>query len=433
MGIDKPDVRFVIHYDMPKSLEGYYQETGRAGRDDGEGHCIAFYSEKDIAKLEKFLIDKSVSEREVAMELMNETISYAESSVCRRLNLLRYFGEEFYEPNCNSCDNCVNPKPRAEASEDIKLVLETILVTKELFKTDYIADIIMGVNSSQIRTCKHNKLELFGLGKEKGESWWKAVIRQSVIEGLLVKEVETYGILKLTNKGLRFVKKPYPILVPQDHDYSSEGDEDGMSISTKDSVVDNVLFSILKDIRKSIATKENLPPYVIFEDRSLEDMTIQYPITEDEMKNIIGVGLSKSHKYGAMFLSAIRTYVLENEVERPADMMVRSIANKSSLKIYIIKSIDKKLPLEDIARGKNIDLETLVAEIESIVSSGTKIDISYYIDESVDPYHQEEIMDTLRTMQTDDIDKLVEQLGEDEYEPLEIRLMRILFLSKYGN
>ncbi|MDR1846505.1 MAG: DNA helicase RecQ [Bacteroidales bacterium] len=435
MGIDKPDVRFVIHYDMPKSLEGYYQETGRAGRDDGEGHCIAFYSERDIAKLEKFLTDKTVSEREVAMELMNETISYAESSVCRRLNLLRYFGEEFHEDNCGSCDNCVNPKTRIEASEDIKLVLEAVIAVKEMFKTDHIANILLGIANTHIKNCKHNKLEIFGSGNDKTENWWKAVIRQTIIEGFLKKEIETYGTLKITEEGKNFLKKSYPILVPEDHDYTETDEDDSVAImhQAKDSAVDKVLFSILKDIRKHIASKENLPPYVIFEDRSLEDMTIQYPINNEEMKNIIGVGLSKAQKYGAPFLAAIKTYVEENEIERPVDMLVRSIPNKSGLKIYIIKGIDKKLPLEDLAQGKNMDLVELVTEIESIVSSGTKIDISYYVEETIDPYHQEDIMEVLRKMQTDSVEDVLEQLGEDEYEEMEIRLMRIHFLSKYGN
>ncbi|MDR1006394.1 MAG: DNA helicase RecQ [Bacteroidales bacterium] len=435
MGIDKPDVRFVIHYDMPKSLEGYYQETGRAGRDDGEGQCIAFYSERDIARLEKFLIDKSVSEREVAMELMNETISYAESSVCRRINLLHYFGEEMHENNCGSCDNCLHPKTKKEASEDIQLVLETIIATSQLFKIDHIANIIMGVNNTQIKTCKHHKLEQFGVGVDKNEMWWKAVIRQAIIEDFLVKEIETYGTLKITNEGLAFLKHPRPILVPEDHDYSDDTDDDNVAIfnHAKESAVDNVLFSILKDIRKGIATKENLPPYVIFEDRSLEDMTIQYPITNEEMKSIVGVGLSKAQKYATPFLAAIKQYVEENEIERPADMVIRSIPNKSGLKVYIITSIDKKLPLEDIARGKNLELEELITEMESIVSAGTKIDISYYLDEVIDQYRQQDILDALRQMQTDNVQEVLEQLGEDEYEEWEIRLMRILFLSKYGN
>ncbi|MDR1725825.1 MAG: DNA helicase RecQ [Bacteroidales bacterium] len=434
MGIDKPDVRFVIHYDMPKSLEGYYQETGRAGRDDGEGKCIAFYSEKDIVKLEKFLIDKSVSEREVAMELMNETISYAESSVCRRANILRYFGEEFHEENCGACDNCLNPKTKVEASQDIKLVIETILAVKEMFKGDHIVNIIIGINNTQIKNCKHHKLEQFGAGGDKNVNWWKAVIRQCIIEGFIHKVIESYGTLSVMERGRKYLEQSYPILVPEDHNYEEEEDDDDITIAhqAKDSAVDNVLFSILKDIRKSIATKENLPPYVIFEDRSLEDMTIQYPINEDEMKTIIGVGIAKAQKYGVPFMNAIKQYVEDNEIERPADMLVRSIPNKSTNKVYIIKSIDKKLPLDLIAQGKNLDLNELLTEIESIVSSGTKIDISYYTDENVLPEHREEILDVLRELQTDNIEEVMENLSDDNYEEEEIRLMRIVFLNKYG-
>ncbi|MDR0971487.1 MAG: DNA helicase RecQ [Bacteroidales bacterium] len=432
MGIDKPDVRFVIHYDMPKSLEGYYQETGRAGRDDGEGKCIAFYSEHDIVKFEKFLSDKPVAEREVALQLMNETISYAESSVCRRINLLLYFGEEYNQTNCGSCDNCLNPKQKVDATEDIQIVLETILDVKQILKSIDIANILIGVSTAQTKPFK--KISSWGVGQDKKYIYWKAVVRQAIIEGLLIKEVENYGILKLTQEGFRFLKKTYTILVPEDHDYSNEEEEENIAIvgSSDGGGVDKVLFSILKDIRKKIATKENLPPYVIFEDRSLEDMTIQYPISMDEMGQIIGVGASKAQKYGDSFIKVIKKYVEENEIERPQDLIVKSVVNKSGLKVYIIKSIDKKLPLEDIAMAKNLTMEELLDEVESIVASGTKLDIQYYIDEAVDEYHQEEILEHLRESENDNIHEILEELGEEEYTEEEVRLMRIVFLSKFG-
>jgi len=432
MGIDKPDVRFVIHYDMPKSLEGYYQETGRAGRDDGEGKCIAFYSEKDIIKFEKFLNDKPVAEREVALQLMDETISYAESSVCRRINLLHYFGEEYGQTNCGSCDNCLNPKPKTDATEDIEIVLETVLEVKQILKSIDIANILTGVSTAQTKAFKN--IQNWGIGEEKKFVYWKAVIRQALIENLLIKEIENYGVLKLTQEGFRFLKKSYPILVPEDHDYTNEDEDmDPAIMSSSDGGgVDKVLFGILKDMRKKMATKENLPPYVIFEDRSLEDMTIQYPINMEEMRQIIGVGISKAQKYGDPFIDVIKKYVEENEIERPQDLVVKSVINKSGLKVYIIKSIDKKLPLEDIALAKNLEMNELLTEIESIVASGTKLDIKYYIEEVVDEYHQEEIMNLLRESEYDDVNEILEELGEEEYTEEEVRLMRIAFLSKFG-
>lgn len=433
MGIDKPDVRFVIHYDMPKSLEGYYQETGRAGRDDGEGKCIAFYSEQDIVKFEKFLNDKPVAEREVALQLMEETISYAESSACRRINLLHYFGEEYGHSNCGSCDNCLNPKTRVDATEDIEVVLETIVEVKQILKSIDIANILTGVSTAHTKAFKN--ISNWAIGADKKFIYWKAVIRQALLEGLLIKEIENYGVLKLTQEGFRYLKKSYPILVAEDHDYeNTDEDSETAIVSGSDSGggVDEVLFSILKDIRKKIATKENLPPYVIFEDRSLEDMTIQYPINMEEMKQIIGVGLSKAQKYGEPFIKVIKNYVEENEIERPQDLVVKSIVKKSDLKVYIIKSIDKKLPLDDIAAAKNLSMDDLLTEIESIIASGTKIDIQYYIDEAVDPYHQEDILELLRESENDNVSEILEELGEEEYTEEEVRLMRIVFLSKFG-
>lgn len=432
MGIDKPDVRFVVHYDMPKSLEGYYQETGRAGRDDGEGKCVAFYSEKDIIKFEKFLNDKPVAEREVALQLMDETISYAESSVCRRINLLHYFGENYGKTSCGACDNCLNPKPKKDATEDVEIVLETVQDVKEILKAVDIANILTGISNAQTKSFK--KTQNWDVGNEKKFLYWKAVIRQALIEGLLYKEIENYGILKITEEGRHFLKKSFTILVPEDHDYENDYENmDATLISGSDGEgVDKVLFRILKDLRKKMASKEDLPPYVIFEDRSLEDMTIQYPINMDEMRQIIGVGVSKAQKYGDPFIQVIKKHVEDNEIERPQDLVVKSVVNKSGLKVYIIKSIDKKLPLEDIALAKNLEMNELLTEIESIIASGTKLNIQYYIDDMVDPYYQEEILDLLRESEYDNILEILDELGEDEYSEEEVRLMRIIFLSKFG-
>lgn len=433
MGIDKPDVRYIIHYDMPRSLEGYYQETGRAGRDGGEGKCIAFYTEKDVNKLERFLADKTVPEREVATALMEATISYTESSVCRRINLLKYFGEEYKEKNCNNCDNCLHPKKKVNSREDIKTVIELVYGVKQMFKTPHLLDIIMGRKTTAVKTCKHDKLEWFGIGKGDNELHWKAVIRQCILEGFLRKDIESYGLLKIQKEGYNFLKKPYDILVPEDHDYNEElPDEDIISAVGESIAIDEELYSVLEKVRKSIAKKENLPPYSIVADRSLSDMTIQFPTTIEEIKNIFGVGEGRAKKYGQPFCDVIKRYVEENEIEKPQDIVVKSPVDKIVLKPYIVTCIDKRLDFEDIANGKGISMDELLTEIEKIIAYGTKLNISYYINEVIDPYHQEEILEQLKNSEQDNVDAIWKELGYDEYTREEIRLMRIYFLVQTG-
>ncbi len=433
MGIDKPDVRYVIHHDMPKSLEGYYQETGRSGRDDGEGNCIAFYSYDDIQKLEKFNKNKLVAEQEIAGQLLLETVAYAESSVCRRKQLLHYFGEVYNEDNCGSCDNCLHPKTKFEGKESVELVLDAVIATKQQFKAKHIIDVLIGKQSANNKQFKHNQLEVFGKGSEQDEKYWNAVIRQTLIERLLVKDIENYGILKITQEGKDFLESPRSIMLTRDHDYENAEEEDFFGGGGAKTSSDKVLFSMLKDLRKEISRKENLPPFVIFQDPSLEDMAIQYPITFDELKQITGVGSGKAQKYGEPFLKLIKTYVEENEIIRPMDMVVKSVVNKSGLKVYIIQNIDRKISLEDIALAKNMTIGELLSEIERIVSSGTKLDLSYYVNEYVDPYHQEEIYDYFREAESDSIQDALVELGEDEFSEEEIRLMRIKFMSDLGN
>ncbi len=434
MGIDKPDVRFVIHHDMPKSLEGYYQETGRSGRDDGEGNCITFYSYDDIQKLEKFMKGKPVAEQEIAQQLLLETVSYAESSVCRHKQLLHYFGEEYKNENCGSCDNCLHPKEKFEGKKYVRIVLEAILEVKELFKAKHIINILVGKNTATLKSYKHHKVESFGKGEEYDEKFWNAVIRQALIANLLTKDIDNYGLLKVTKKGQQFLDRPYSIMLTKDHDYENpDDDEDLLNGSHKTSSADQTLFAMLKDLRKQISRKENLPPFIIFQDPSLEDMAIQYPIKMDELTQITGVGVGKAQKYGQPFLDLIKNYVEENEIIRPLDMVVKSVVNKSGLKVYVIRSIDRKLSLEDIALTKNLTVDELLSEIESIVASGTKLDINYYINEYVDPYHQEEITEYFQDAESDSIEDALRELGEDEFSEEEIRLVRIKFMSDVGN
>lgn len=435
MGIDKPDVRFVIHYDMPKSLEGYYQETGRAGRDDGEGICIAFYDIKDLHKLEKFSTKKAVAEQEIVKQLLAETAAYAETTSCRRKHLLHYFGENYENENCQNCDVCIHPKPKMNASEQIQLIIEVIQTVKQQFQDSHIIDIVRGNSTTSIQKFKHQKLKQFGEGEEFDEKFWANVIRVAIFEELIYKDIENYGLLKISAKGEKYLANPYAINVVKPKKEDNDDDVDDMEDITpeKGGASDKVLFSLLKDLRKTISNKENLPPYIIFQDPSLEDMCIQYPTTMEEMNHISGVGAGKAQKYGQPFIDLIKKYVEENEIVRPQDFIVKSVAKKSDIKLFIIQSIDRKLSFENIAMAKGIEMEDLITEIESIVASGTKLDINYYIEEYIDIYHQEEILEYFSEADSDSIDAAVNELGEDEYSLEEIRIMRIKYLSDVGN
>ncbi|MDD2419086.1 MAG: DNA helicase RecQ [Bacteroidales bacterium] len=435
MGIDKPDVRFVIHYDMPKSLEGYYQETGRSGRDGGEGQCIAFYSYKDMQKLEKFMQGKPIAEQEVGRQLLNETIAYAESSTCRRIVLLNYFGENYSTPECGNCDNCLFPKKQFDGKEEVTVVLELIAGLKEKFKADHIVNIIAGVNNSLIKSYNHHNHELFGIGISKGPKFWMAIIRQCLLHKLLEKEIEKYGLITVTDKGRAFMDNPQTIMLTEDREFAH--DDDGTDVVTPGvkhaGAGDATLMAMLKDLRHSISKKINLPPFVIFNDTSLEDMSIHYPVTIDELKNCQGVGEGKAKRYGKEFLDLISKYVDENEIQRPSDLVIKSVANKSLNKVYIITSIDRKLALEDIAESKGMEMDELLTEIEAIVNSGTKLNIDYYIRQTVDDDKVDDIYEYFKTeADTDSLKEAANELGRG-YTEEEIRLVRIKFMSEMGN
>ena len=437
MGIDKPDVRFVIHHDIPKSLEGYYQETGRSGRDGREGKCVTFYSFKDIEKLEKFMKGKPVAEQEIGKQLLTETVGYAETSVCRRKVLLNYFGERYEQENCGNCDNCLHPKPLIEAQDELALLIDAVKAVKEKHQGEHLVNVLLGKADQQVKTYKHDKLEVFGEGADQSDRFWTTLIRQAVLAGFLHKDIDNYGLLKISDKAEAFVENPESFKIALDTSFedTESDDEDEFSAGGAGGggAADTQLFEMLKNLRKTVAKNLNVPPFVVFQDPSLEEMTTNYPITMDELKNITGVGTGKATKYGKPFIELIKKYVEDNEIERPVDIVVKSVVNKSGLKVYLIQNIDRKISLEGMAKAKGLKVSDIIAELETIVASGTKIDISYYIDEVVDEDRQDEVFDYFKSAESDSVEDALKELGEDDYTEEEIRLMRIKFLSEVGN
>ena len=434
MGIDKPDIRFVIHYNIPKSIENYYQETGRAGRDGLEGNCILYYSQKDVSKLEHFLRDKPLSEREVGAQLIDETVAFAESGVCRRRSLLHYFGESWPDKNCGKCDNCLHPKEQFQAKTEIVQLLQTIQALDERFVAAYVVQIITGHYTPQIGLYRHEKLPVFGIGKTHDDLFWNSLIRQAMLEELIEKDIEEYGLLKLTSKGQKFLKKPSSFLVVLQNVFAAElGDDEESEVAEDAVTTDDRLFELLKDLRQVVAKKIGLPPFVIFLETSLQDMATLYPTSFTELERCQGVSKGKSLKYGEAFIKLIEQYVIDHNIEKPEDFVMKSVANKSSNKIYIIQNVDKKIPLETIAKNKDLRLDSLLEEMETIAASGTKLNLDYAIDEWLDEYDQEEILEYFKSCETSSLQIAQQELSENEYTWEQLKIMRIKFLSVVGN